>query len=120
MSAGSLGGGPVARKACRAAREGAAAIATGRVAAATAPTPAPRYGGATGVHMARMTICLAAVALLAASPASAFTRPRKEPDAKPRACPEIGEGYVRIPGSDTCVRVGGLVRVEGATIGTSR
>lgn len=70
--------------------------------------------------MARLTVCLVAAALLAASPASAFSRPRKEPDAKPRTCPEIGEGYVRVPGSDTCFRVGGLVRVEGATIGTNR
>ena len=51
-----------------------------------------------------------------ASPAAAIVRPKKEPEPKARACPEIGEGYIRIPGSDTCVRLGGSVRVEGAAI----
>jgi hypothetical protein len=58
--------------------------------------------------------------LLWALPAAAFNRPRKEPDIKPSACPEAGEGYVRIPGSSTCVKVSGLVRVEGAATGGSR
>ena len=51
------------------------------------------------------------------SPAGAFNRPKKEPDAKVRGCPEIGEGYIRVPGSNTCVKVDGLVRVEGAIRG---
>ncbi len=63
-----------------------------------------------------MMILLCAASALWAPPAAAFERPKKEPEAKPRACPEVGEGYVRVPGSDTCVRVGGTVRVEGATI----
>ncbi len=69
--------------------------------------------------MARMTVrsAAAALAVLSASlPAAAITRPKKEPEAKVRGCPEIGEGYIRVPGSDTCIRVGGSVRVEGATI----
>ena len=66
--------------------------------------------------MTKATITLGAAAVLWASPAAAFNRPKKEPDAKVRSCPEIGEGYVRLPGSDTCVRVGGLVRVEGSAI----
>ena len=76
--------------------------------------------------MAGQTILLCAAAVLGtagvlgASPASAFNRPKKEPDAKVRSCPEVGEGYVRLPGSDTCVRVGGLVRLEGSAIGGGR
>ena len=58
--------------------------------------------------------------VLGASPAPAFTRPKTQPDAEVRACPEVGAGYVRIPGSSTCVKVGGLVRIEGAAIGRSR
>ena len=66
--------------------------------------------------MTRMTVLLGLVAVFWASPASAFNRPKKEEDAKVRACPEVGEGYVRLPGSDTCVRVGGSVRVEGTAV----
>ena len=80
--------------------------------------------------MARMKVPLCAApvvwasvlgaSVLGASPAPAFTRPKTQPDAEVRACPEVGVGYVRIPGSSTCVKVGGLVRVEGAAIGRSR
>lgn len=66
--------------------------------------------------MVKLTALLCAASLLGASPASAFNRPKKEQDAKLRDCPEVGEGYVRLPGSDTCVRVGGSVRVEAVTI----
>ena len=62
------------------------------------------------------TACLCDAWVLSTAPAGAFDRPRKEPEAKLHACPEVGEGYVRIPGSSTCVRVGGFVRVEGAAV----
>ena len=66
--------------------------------------------------MRKATVLLCAMSLLGSIPAAAITRPKKEPEAKARACPEVGEGYIRVPGSDTCVRVGGSVRVEGAAI----
>ena len=66
--------------------------------------------------VARTTILFCAAALLWFSPAQAFDRPKKEPEAKARACPEVGEGYVRLPGSATCVRIGGSVRLEGAAV----
>ena len=63
-----------------------------------------------------MASALAAALIVAAQPAGAWS-PRKRDDApKVRACPELGEGYVRVPGTDTCVKVGGSVRVEGAAI----
>ena len=66
--------------------------------------------------MARVLLLAGAAALLWAAPAGAFERPKKEPDAKAQACPEVGAGYIRVPGSTTCISVGGLVRVEAATI----
>lgn len=43
-----------------------------------------------------------------------------EPAAKPRtpsrstsSCAEFGAGFMRLPGSDTCVRIGGSVSVDG-------
>ena len=63
---------------------------------------------------------LAALAVLLALPAAA-----KEPVGGPalkgfkpvqpdaaRPCPEYGAGFVRVPGSTSCVRVGGRVRVD--------
>ena len=69
--------------------------------------------------MTRLTL-VGLAGLLLISPAGAFDRPKKEPDAKVRGCLEIGEGYIRVPGSSTCVKVDGLVRVEGAAIRGSR
>lgn len=66
--------------------------------------------------VALAALCGAPCAILDVAPAAAITRPKKEREPDVRACPEVGEGYIRVPGSDTCVRVGGSVRVEGATI----
>ena len=42
---------------------------------------------------------------------------RAEPrSAEAKPCPEMGTGYIRVPGSDTCIKVGGSVRTEGAII----
>ena len=32
-----------------------------------------------------------------------------------KACPEFGAGFVRMPGSDTCIKIGGFV--EGSVVG---
>lgn len=38
--------------------------------------------------------------------------PRKDAGSgQTKSCPEFGPGFVRIPGSSTCVRVGGSVNV---------
>jgi hypothetical protein len=34
---------------------------------------------------------------------------------QPKPCPAFGPGFVQIPGSDTCVKVGGSVQVQGST-----
>jgi len=42
--------------------------------------------------------------------------PAAKPVARPRAdssCAEFGASFIRVPDSDTCVRVGGSVSVEG-------
>ena len=59
-----------------------------------------------------MRITLGLLLTLSAPPASARPLPRSEPSPELRACPEMGDGFVRLPGSDTCVRLGGSVRVE--------
>ncbi|MBR2119441.1 MAG: porin [Afipia sp.] len=45
---------------------------------------------------------------------------KPQPVARPRssaACSEFGAGFVRMPGSDSCIRVGGSI---GAGVGMSR
>ena len=56
--------------------------------------------------------------LALAGPAGARRLPRVEPAPKVQTCPEMGEGYVRIDGSDTCVKMSGSVRIESSTIRT--
>lgn len=77
------------------------------------------FGRSSGVAM-RGILALSIVLAFSAAPAAAWSPRKREPEPKPRDCPELGEGFVRLPGADTCVRLGGLVRVEGARVGGSR
>ena len=61
-----------------------------------------------------------ATVLLHGAPAAARPLPKAEPPPKMRECPEVGEGYVRLPDSASCVKIGGLVRVEAVKRGGSR
>ena len=38
--------------------------------------------------------------------------PKASPAPKVETCPGMGEGFVRVEGSDTCVQMSGSVRVE--------
>ena len=38
--------------------------------------------------------------------------PKSAPAKRAEPCPTYGEGFVKLPGSDTCVRLGGYVRIE--------
>ncbi len=63
--------------------------------------------------MGRMMVGLLCLLLAApAGPALARSLPKGDPAPALRSCPEMGEGYVRLAGSDTCVRLSGSVRVE--------
>lgn len=55
-----------------------------------------------------------AVLAVALSSMAVWGRPLPKAETTPpaRACPEMGEGFVRLPGSDTCIRLGGSVRLE--------
>lgn len=49
--------------------------------------------------------------------ATELPRGRAAPKAaEATACRETGPGYIRAPGSDTCIKVGGSVRTEGVII----
>lgn len=48
-------------------------------------------------------------ALLLAAPALATELPKAPPAPGPVPCPSKGPGFVRLPGSDSCVRVSGRV-----------
>lgn len=62
--------------------------------------------------MGRMTVGLCALLAATAGPALARPLPKGDPAPELRACPGMGEGFVRLAGSDTCVRLAGSVRVE--------
>ena len=59
-------------------------------------------------------LCLSLLAVLWAAPLAAAEKavPLEE---SARPCPEWGPGFVRMPGSSTCVRVTGRVRAEYGT-----
>ncbi len=63
----------------------------------------------------RLKICLAACAIvtLAIPPVSAKDLPRREPEPRVTGCEWAGPGFVKLSGSDSCVKVGGSVRIEG-------
>jgi hypothetical protein len=64
-------------------------------------------------------LLLAAALLLTAAPALAGDPPRipdapvkAEPDPYDKICDAYGVGYKRIPGTDTCVKIGGYIRLD--------
>ncbi|MEE7450347.1 hypothetical protein MRF4_22505 [Methylobacterium radiotolerans] len=66
----------------------------------------------------RLRICAALAAILTcAGPAAALDLRDLPVIPGPVPCPSKGQGFVRLPGSDSCVRVSGRV-VAGADVGT--
>lgn len=65
---------------------------------------------------ALLTLCASAGVGL---PALAQQAPRWELPSSVRACPQYGTGFVQVPGSATCVRIGGRVVAE-TTVGSRR
>lgn len=60
-----------------------------------------------------MRALLAATALIAAAGvAQARERPRPHEPAPMQACPQYGAGFVQVPGTATCIRIGGRVRAD--------
>jgi hypothetical protein len=59
---------------------------------------------------------LSAVLLLVlAAAGSALARDRPRPEDRARSCPRHGPGFVEIPGTTSCVRIGGRVQAEAGS-----
>lgn len=56
--------------------------------------------------------CSAVICGTVPSPASARNLPKAEPPPKVVACDGMGEGFVRVEGSETCLKLDGSVRAE--------
>ncbi len=60
-------------------------------------------------------VCIAGLA--GGGAASAKDKPPKREAPRPATgCEFLGEGYVKAPGTDTCIKVSGSSRTEGAAI----
>ena len=59
----------------------------------------------------RPALALVIVAL-ATGASEAKERPRPFDPTASEACPQYGAGFVRVPGTSTCIRVGGRVRLD--------
>jgi Porin subfamily len=70
--------------------------------------------------MVSLTITPSASAQTATTPTSTPKAPsiwsvpaaKSTPVKRAEPCPVYGEGFVKLPGSDTCVRLGGYVRIQ--------
>jgi hypothetical protein len=49
------------------------------------------------------------------SPPQANAKPR--PAAHEKSCSAYGAGFVNVPGTDTCIKIGGWVEMQGGTSG---
>lgn len=61
--------------------------------------------------MGRLALALLAGAAMAA-PALAAERLRPHAGGAAAACPQYGAGFVQVPGTSTCIRVGGRARAD--------
>ena len=41
------------------------------------------------------------------------TRTAQPETRQPKSCPAFGPGFVQVPGTETCVKIGGTVQVQG-------
>jgi hypothetical protein len=88
----------------------------------TSPRTRPRlYFAATAVVIAQTLATEASVhaqTLTNPNPQTRATATSPTPENKePKSCPAYGPGFVQIPGTNTCVKVGGSVQVQGASSG---
>jgi Porin subfamily len=92
---------------------------------------AARMASRPGRWIIHSGVCLAAIAMLAAMAsesvvAQTLTAPTPQPKPSPapdatkspsaqrmKSCSAYGAGFVQIPGSDACVKIGGFVTMEG-------
>jgi hypothetical protein len=54
------------------------------------------------------------------APGKSRTQPQKQPAKRPvttNPCAQFGVGFTKLAGSDTCVKIGGSVRIEGGGSG---
>lgn len=58
-------------------------------------------------RMIRTYGLLFGIVLASTTPAFALEPLRPEPQQAAKPCPRHGIGFIRIPGSDTCIRIGG-------------
>lgn len=65
---------------------------------------------------ARMVAFVIVCSLSGAAGAKDKPPVRRDEPTKSSGCEIHGEGFVKAPGSDTCVKISGRVRVEGAAI----
>ncbi len=68
----------------------------------------------SGPRLAATIACSAVICGALAPAASARNLQKGEPSPKVVACDGMGEGFVRVEGSNTCVKLGGSVRAEFA------
>jgi Porin subfamily len=65
-----------------------------------------------------LALTIAALSVWAAGAQQSNPQPKKPPNSdtasKSKACPEYGPGFVKLPGSDTCVKIGGSVEAGGS------
>ena len=69
-----------------------------------------------GWRRPRLLLVVAVSVLMPASATMARNLPKAEPERKMVPCEGMGEGFARIQGSDTCIRLSGSMRVEYAHI----
>jgi hypothetical protein len=43
--------------------------------------------------------------------------PKSQPALRRKSCSAFGAGFAQVPGTDTCVKIGGYVTIEGAVNG---
>lgn len=83
----------------------------------SAPAPASRYVIAAALLFAMPGIGAVAQTLSDPAPPAKWSPPSKAAKsqaARAKTCSAFGPGFVNVPGTDACVKIGGWVTVEGS------
>jgi hypothetical protein len=84
----------------------------------TSPRTQPRmfFAVIAAVIVLAMETSVQAQTLTNPNPQPRTTATSSSPENKEaKSCPAYGPGFVQLPGTNTCVKIGGSVRVQGAS-----
>ena len=87
---------------------------TGVTVRAAAAVAASAFGAMIVTSAAAQTLIDPNSAIRPPAPPPRPTHTKPQPDRQAKSCSAFGPGFVNVPGTDACIKIGGWVSIEGS------